>query len=259
MNTHDSSAGPSPSLSELPLDELVRYAESLGLDLPADIAHGEALTAVRARQELLLELDRDALLDVVIWLRVPVQQSAGREQLARIITRQHPAHFDGLSDRGLHALARLRGVTLRDGEPRTELERRTRKADGWWARVRRTQRSVLGSLVARLVTASERDDDYQFLPEDGLSARTIKRDIEQSGLVGGVAKRLRGAADDYVREKLDEIERRIDRKLDEIDRRLGEWRDREMSHRLRILKITLLVTILVAVLSLLYDYFRGAS
>lgn len=247
---------PPPSLAELPLDELVRYAESLGLDLPADIAHGEALTSVRTRQELLLDLDRDALLDVVVWLRVPVQQSAGREQLARAIARQHPSRFDGLSDRGLNVLARLRGLALRPGESRGALERRVRKADGWWARARRMRRSVVGGLVDRMVRSSERGGDYRFLPEDGAPSRTIKQDIEQSGLVGGVARRLRGAADDYVREKLDEIEKRIDLKLDEIDRRLGEWRDREMSHRLRILKITLLFTIVVAVVSLLYDYIR---
>ncbi len=54
--------------------------------------------------------------------------------------------------------------------------------------------------------------------------------------------------------KLDEIELRIDQKLNEIDQRLAEWRDREVANRLRILKITLGFTVVVAVLSLLYNY-----
>jgi hypothetical protein len=64
-------------------------------------------------------------------------------------------------------------------------------------------------------------------------------------------------ADDYVRQKLDEIEARIDKKLDEIDHRLGEWRDKEIANRLRIIKITLVASVVVAVLSLGYNYVRG--
>ena len=75
----------------------------------------------------------------------------------------------------------------------------------------------------------------------------------------GIAQKLRGAADQYVHEKLDEIERRIDCKLDEIDGRLNEWRDREVRNRLRIIKITLITAILVAIISLGYDYLKSRS
>ncbi len=75
-------------------------------------------------------------------------------------------------------------------------------------------------------------------------------------MVGGITRKIKGVADDYVREKLDEIEARIDRKLDEIDARLGEWRDREIRNRLRIIKITLLASIVVALLSLGYNYVK---
>ena len=47
---------------------------------------------------------------------------------------------------------------------------------------------------------------------------------------------------------------RIDRKLDEIDRRLGDWRDKEIANRIRILKITLWASVIVGVVSLLYSY-----
>ena len=41
-----------------------------------------------------------------------------------------------------------------------------------------------------------------------------------------------------------------------IDARLGEWRDREIRNRLRIVKITLLASIVVALLSLGYNYVK---
>ena len=119
------------------------------------------------------------------------------------------------------------------------------------------RRRITGSIVSKIISAvdPEGKGTYQFLPEEG--GPSLREEIEHSGLMGGVARRLKGAADEYVAEKLDEIERRIDRKLDEIDRRLCEWRDREVSHRLRIIKITLAASVLVALLSLLYDYLRA--
>ena len=56
---------------------------------------------------------------------------------------------------------------------------------------------------------------------------------------------------------MQEIEDRIDYKLDEIDRRLAEWRNRELANRLRIIKITLVVSVVIALLSLLYTYLRA--
>ncbi|MCG3127880.1 MAG: hypothetical protein CHACPFDD_02753 [Phycisphaerae bacterium] len=86
---------------------------------------------------------------------------------------------------------------------------------------------------------------------------------KRAGMLGAVAEKLRGAADTYVAAKLDEIEARVDVKLDEIEGRLdrklleiheqlGDLRDREIRHRLRLLKITLAFTVLVALLSLGY-------
>ncbi len=50
--------------------------------------------------------------------------------------------------------------------------------------------------------------------------------------------------------------RAFDRKLDEIDRRLGEWRDKEIANRIRILKITLWATVIVGLASLLYSWVK---
>jgi len=254
MSTRDTSM--SPALSELPGDELIRYGRTLGLTLPEDTAHGEALRLVRARQELLLELDREAMLDVVAWLRVPVRRSSSKEQLAAIMADHPRSRFEGLTERGLRALARLSGVEPVDGETRENLEQRLRKAGGLGSRLRRWRRRWAGSIVSKILSAADPGSQktYQFLPEEG--GPSLRQDIEQSGLVGGVARRIKGAADEYVAQKLDEIEKRIDRKLDEIDKRLCEWRDREVTHRLRIIRITLAASVLVALLSLLYDYLR---
>lgn len=248
----------SPSLSELPIDELLRYGRTLGLVIPDDTPPGEALRVVRDRQELLLELDRDAMLEVVAWLREPVRRSASREQLAAIISRHNPVRFNGLSDNGLRVLGRLSQVADADRLPREELVRRLRRVGGLMGQLQRARRRILGSVISKALSAtSRREEDraYHFLPEER-AAGSLREDIEQSGLVGGVARQLKHVADDYVREKLDEIEARVDYKLDEIDRRLCEWRDREFTHRLRILKVTLLFSILVALLSLLYDAWR---
>jgi len=84
-------------------------------------------------------------------------------------------------------------------------------------------------------------------------------------MMHAAAERLRGAADSYIAAKLDEIEARVDAKLDhvetridakivELHRQLRRMRDRELRHRLRLLKITLIFTVVVAVLSLVYKW-----
>ncbi|MGD0540849.1 MAG: hypothetical protein ABSB33_04950, partial [Tepidisphaeraceae bacterium] len=107
--------------------------------------------------------------------------------------------------------------------------------------------------------------DYKFLPDpnsgDGNSGTvgsakpaSIKDEIEESGLFGGISNRIKKSADQYLNQKLDEIEARIDRKLDEIDRRLAEWRDKEIANRIKILKITLWASVIVGIFSLIYAY-----
>ncbi|MDB5325304.1 MAG: hypothetical protein JWM57_873, partial [Phycisphaerales bacterium] len=91
-------------------------------------------------------------------------------------------------------------------------------------------------------------------PAEGPRQQALREEIEEAGFFGGIANRVKRQADSYVNQKLDEIEARIDRKLDEIDRRLAEWRDKEIANRIRILKITLWVSVVVAVISLIYSY-----
>ena len=50
------------------------------------------------------------------------------------------------------------------------------------------------------------------------------------------------------------IETRLDQKLIQIHKQLGQLRDKEIRHRLRLLKLTLMFTVLVALLSLGYKW-----
>ncbi len=245
-------------MEELPTDELIIYGRQLGLCPDQKSQRTEILRQIRARQELLRQLDRQALLDIVVWARRPVRESAAKEQLAREIAGIKKMDFAGLSDQGLAALAKLRDVPVFVSDLREQIEARMRDSESFWDRVRRKRRSLMGSLVSKLMHEDDLpqgSEEYQFLPEDK-GGSTLKQRIADEGLVGGIARKIRGAADDYVREKLDEIEVRIDRKLDEIDRRLAEWRDREIANRLRIIKITLAASVLVALLSLAYEVLK---
>src|SRR5262245_33273748 len=97
----------SPSLTSLPPDELRRYADELGLEIDPAVSADEIASQIRQRQELLIELDRDAMLDVIVWARRPVRKSAGKEELAKEIARISETNYDSLSSRGLFALSRL--------------------------------------------------------------------------------------------------------------------------------------------------------
>jgi hypothetical protein len=178
--------------------------------------------------------------------------------------------FDGLSQRGLVVLATLRGLNVSLKDPVPSIVKKLKKQEGIFSRLNRKRRAMLGSMVSRMI-GDEPADDYQFLPSQtpGATATagservattappspgTIKDEIEEAGLLGGIAGRIKKSADAYVNQKLDEIESRIDRKLDEIDRRLAEWRDKEIANRIRILKITLWASVIVGAFSLVYSY-----
>ena len=259
-------------LADLPKDELNTLAEELGLESRKFQTPQDLVSAIHGRRQLIAALDRDALVDVVRWGRRPVPINATNEQLAHEALRIKTMRFDGLSERGLLALARLRGVEIPPGADVPVIVKTLKKREGFFARMNRKRRAVLGSIVSNIIGESDKSAEYQFLPpaEGGGAAgptlgagttassrdRSIKEEIEESGLFGGIASRVKKSADQYINQKLDEIESRIDRKLDEIDRRLAEWRDKEIANRLRILKITLWASVIVAALSLIYSYLK---
>ena len=259
-------SSPSRQLSELPKDELELLAEEYGLD-PHDYKTRQALvSAIHNRRQMIASMDRDAMLDVIKWGRRPVTMNASKEQIAQEIARVRSMRFAGLSHRGLVVLARMRGINASEADGIPLLIRKLKRQEGLFAKLNRKRRSWLGQIVSNMI-GEEPSGDYQFLPPTPSSpgqlattttapapAGSIKQEIEESGLIGGIAARVKKSADSYVNQKLDEIESRIDRKLDEIDRRLGEWRDKEIANRIRILKITLWASVVVAAVSLIYSY-----
>lgn len=252
----------SAKLEDLPLDELVHYGRELGLTLDARMEHSRLLLQVRERQLLLANLDREALLDIIVWARRPVRKSSSKESLAREISHIKKVDTKDLSRRGLLALLRLRGIPMNGDEPTEVLSERLRLNEPMWDRVTRHRRRMIGSFISHFFenAAETEGEEYKFLPEENPAnprdQTSLRDQIADEGVMGGIARRIRGVADDYVREKLDEIELRIDRKLDEIDRRLEEWRDREIANRLKIIRITLVASVLVALLSLGYSLIK---
>lgn len=264
------STSPIRQLSELPRDELDHLAEEYGLDPTRYRSRQHLVAAMHEQRQVIASMDREAMLDVVRWGRRPVSLNASKEALAQEIARIKLMRFAGLSQRGLVVLARLRGVNIRGDEPVPALVRKLRKQEGVFSRLNRRRRSFLGWLVSSMIGARESANDYQYLPPQpsgagsaggaggGASGRSasIQEEIEEAGLIGGITGRIKKSADAYLNQKLDEIEARIDRKLDEIDRRLAEWRDKEIANRIRILKITLWASVIVAALSLVYSYVK---
>jgi hypothetical protein len=260
---------PSRQLSDLPKDELDNLAEEYGLD-PTDFRNRQHLvTAIHERRQMIAAMDREAMLDVIKWGRRPVTFNATKEQIAQEIARIRSMKFAGLSHRGLIVLALMRGLPATSADPVPVLIRRLKRQEGLFAKLNRKRRAMLGSIVSNMIGDTSPAGDYQYLPpQQGPTsgtattttppppAGTIKDEIEESGLFGGIAGRIKKSADSYVNQKLDEIESRIDRKLDEIDRRLAEWRDKEIANRIRILKITLWASVIVGILSLIYSYVK---
>ncbi|QOV90038.1 hypothetical protein [Humisphaera borealis] len=257
-------ATPGRQLSDLPKDELENLAEEFGID-PTRFKDRQGLVAaIHDRRQTIAGFERDALLDVVRWGRRPVAVNASKEQLAQEIARIKSMRFVGLSHRGLVVLARMRGVTAEDAEPIPDLIKKLRKQEGFFAKLSRKRRSVIASVVSSVVGEPDSAREYQYLPTpegrqpvgSGPASATIKEEIEDAGLFGGITNRIKKSADTYINQKLDEIETRIDRKLDEIDRRLAEWRDKEVANRIKILKITLWASVIVGIVSLIYSYVK---
>jgi hypothetical protein len=255
-------AAPAP---RLPRDELNTLAEDYGLDPTQYDTRAQIVQALADQKSLIETLDREAMLEVVRWGRRPVAQSATREQLALEIARVRRMKFDGLSREALLVLARLRGIACNGEESAERLMRKLRRNEGVFSRLNRGRRAVIATLAAKIVGEDEEDEPYRYLtPADDPNSTTaikpltpaprLREQIEERGLFGGLADRVRRSADSYVNQKLDEIEARIDRKLDEIDKRLAEWRDKEIANRMRILKITLWASVIVSIISLIYAY-----
>lgn len=261
-------------IEEMPRDELDHYAELYGIDPQPYKTRERLIQAMQERRQVIASIDRAVLLELVRWGRRPVTADATQEQLAQEVARVRSMRFAGLSREAMLALARLRGLSVKGGETIEQLNARMARQESIFAKVNRKWRGWVGGMISGMMGERDGGQEYQYLPGDAPSAgempaasaradapppgssATIRDEIEEQGIFGGIAGRLKRSADTYLNQKLDEIEARIDRKLDEIDRRLAEWRDKEIASRLRILKITLWASVIVAMISLLYTYIR---
>ena len=267
-------------LSELPRVELDHLASALGL-VPDDYkARQQMVRAIHERRQQVAAMDLNTMLEVIRWGRRPVPEDISKEQLAQEIIRITSMNFEGLSQPGLQIVAQLRNVRFSPSDDVPVLLIKLKKKESLFAKINRKRRSMLGSIVSNLLGENPGTGDDAILPnadsainESATSAASahaatsarpnpsaksgsssIKKEIEEAGLIGGIAGRIKRSADEYLNQKLDEIESRIDRKLDEIDRRLSEWRDKEIANRIRILKITLWASVVVGIVSLIYSY-----
>jgi len=234
-----------------PREELLALAERLGLDLPTGIPSDALIEAVESRRRLVESLPAERLAEIAAWAGIATRD-ADRIELARRISHDRHTKFAGLGTEALRVLAMLRGCEVEPDDDREALRRKIKRTEGFFQKFRRKRRA----LVARMIGGVFADTSDSAVPEERRQ-RSLKERIEDEGVVSAVKGKLRGAADDYVREKLDEIEARIDHKLDEIDRRLAEWRDREIANRMKIIRITLFASVVVALLSLAYTWLRS--
>ncbi|TWT45666.1 hypothetical protein RAS1_20940 [Phycisphaerae bacterium RAS1] len=124
---------------------------------------------------------------------------------------------------------------------------------------------AIGRSVLRAAAGGEDEPSAAPPRESPTDVAAPPAAAQRVSLLQNVTDRLRGAADSYLAAKMDEIEARVDAKLDEIESRIDrkiaelheqlvEMRDRELRHRLRLLKLTLAFTALVALLSLGYKW-----
>jgi hypothetical protein len=248
---------PPRQLADRPQEELEILAEDLGLKTGRYKTRQLLVAAIHDRRQIIATMNRDAMVDVLRWANRPPPTGASKEALAHEIILLRTMRFDGLTQRGLVVLATLRGLELKGDEDIPTVVRRLKRQEGFFAKMNRKRRTMLGAVVSNLVGHAAAPPTRPGAPADSNAAGrslSIKHEIEEAGLFGGLAGRIKKSADGYVNQKLDEIEARIDRKLDEIDRRLGEWRDKEIANRILILKITLWASVIVGLFSLIYSY-----
>ncbi len=242
--------GPREPWSEMPTErrelETLALAYSLAVEaVDTEETLREKIEAVRRAVD---EAPRHRLISILDWADVRYDAtSAPKDRLARKILSARFRDFTGLGLEELRVLARLKGVPFTDTDDERSL---ARKLD---------PRGLVGRLWGRLtghvvgmVLAKIPDQEIEGDDAEGTTAG-VKKHIQQQGLMEGVKTYVKSSLDGYVLEKMDEIEERVDRKLEDIDRKMDRWREKEVRYRLRLIKITLVAAVLVALLSLIYE------
>lgn len=277
-----------------PTDErLVAEARRLGVRDPESIPTDELEQTVVRRLNTIDEAEPETLRSILEWAGENVDSAIAddRRRLAERIVRLRLDGLDELDRTQIETLLRLHDIPFDDEMSDRRLRRLLQPGNRLRRMMRRTRRRLAGYIVNKALHSMRGepeqpepgvapDDEQEESPVEGTEregepkrengaaaeptngekarARKLAADehIKRKGLVQGLTSYVRGTVDEYVAQKLDEIEARIDEKLDQIDRRMDDWRRRELAHRLRILKITLVVTAAVAIVSLVYELIK---
>ena len=178
----------------MPKDELEHFAEEFGLD-PSDYQTRQNLVAaIHERRQLIAAMDREAMLDVVRWGRRPVAVNVSKEDLAQ---RDRPHQADAI--RGTFAARIDRpGETARRTTGRRRADAgagpQTQKTGRLFQTLNRKRRAWLGSVVANMIGEEPKERISSFSPSDTNTAATVSQetatirdDIEEAGLIGGIA------------------------------------------------------------------------
>src|SRR6185437_7146284 len=92
-----------------------------GLDTRHFVDKSKLIIAIHERRQLIASLDRAALVDVLHWAGRSPLLGAANEQMAIEVVQIRSMRFAGLSDRGLFALALLRGCEVSKVQSRDDL------------------------------------------------------------------------------------------------------------------------------------------
>ncbi len=154
-------------------DDLVHLAEDLGLQ-PDDNASSDALRAlIAARIELLRATPIDVLRELVVWGGRAAPAEATRMSLAREIRSLRRFDYDTLSHDGLVALAQLRGIAVDPKDHAEKIINRLNEAGGFWGKVDRQRRKVIGRFLEKMIDGVD-DDDAQVARAQAESAARAK-------------------------------------------------------------------------------------
>jgi len=230
-------------LEELSDVELRGLAEDIGLEVGAREKRSELIGRIRERQEVIDRVSREELAGILRWAGEEVKDFHTKHLLVRRFALLNFRRTEGLTSEQLRIVAALRGIEFADDTSDEEIaEEIEASAKRWTDMLKRAGGRVVG-YIARKVAGDP--DDKMEPPEQ--PERAVGDSLKK-----GFKAALRFSMDDYIKEKLDEIEARIDRKLDELDRKMDDWRTREVRHRLRIIRYTIITTVIVAIVSILY-------
>ena len=235
------------TLEELSDVELRGLAEELGLGPAAKETRSGLVARIRSRQQSISGVSREELARILRWAGEEVTDFDAKDPLVRRFYRVNFRRTAGLSTEDLRIVARMHGMTFDEATSPEELARMIETSARRWTDVLKRAGGRVVGLITRKAARTSGAEETPPLAEE-------QEGVVSAGLKKGFKAALRFGVDDYVKEKLDEIEARIDRKLEELDRKMDEWRLREVRHRLRIIKYTIIATVIVAVISIIYKY-----